>query len=236
MSEKKKNLKCSYKNPCHGMASYASANESSGNAKGLFSLENMMNIKTGTMYHVGFFIRGSRTPKNGIMLNFCPFCGVDLDKEWYAKARAEHDAAIAKYDQKNPSHDEKWARAKKLFKKEQRAYYESLDPSVKKTLKKLSEPQRLALLESYTSEGKFLHGAPGVSWSTLESLEREDRGLMEKGRRRLNKFGLQVREAARGVPQGYSLNILDRYDENDNLIPASKRKTTKSRKKKVAAS
>lgn len=84
------NGKCTYLKPCESMATFYDANERSNNAKGLFSLENFCNFHVSPkFYHMGFFIRGKYTPKGGIMISYCPFCGANLDEGWTQKARRE---------------------------------------------------------------------------------------------------------------------------------------------------
>ena len=202
--EKQLNDTCDYKSgPCKGMKELCSY-DNGGRGKGIIAADNIMNIRVmGKMFHKGFFLRSEGTKeaghKNGVMLNFCPWCGADL-QEWHHQFREEFEAEATKFDKANPDHDKRKAKAKAEFEKEREEFLEKLDPEVRKALKKLSYKQQEALLEAWMDDGRFLHGT-GVHHNTVESIRNPERKLVSKGR--LTPFGKKVRQAARDVPSGY---------------------------------
>lgn len=197
--------KCNYKDgPCESMAKFAHGG-AADRGKGIFAMSNIMNMRTmqGKMYHKGFFFRSDYTEKAGVMLNYCPWCGADL-MEWLKAFAAEFNADTEAWDKKHPQADEKRAKAKADFEKERQEFIDNLDPKVWAAIKKLSNRQQEVLLEAWNSDGKFIHGMPGVRYSTVDSICNSDRKLVTKGRT-LNAFGKKVRTALQEIPSGYSL-------------------------------
>jgi hypothetical protein len=85
--------KCSHETgPCKLMAKFARGGaDTSPRAKGIFAFDNLVNTKdpTAEFHHAGFFFRDpDTTGTRGVMLNFCPWCGGDLE--------AWTEAALAK--------------------------------------------------------------------------------------------------------------------------------------------
>lgn len=186
--------KCSYKDgPCRLMAEFSHPGNSP-QGKGIFAMSNVVNMNNlGKVYHKGFFFRSDCTEKNGVMLNFCPWCGADLGK-WLSEFYDEFDADDAAWKKANPHAEEKRAKKEARFKKERQEFLDGLEPEIKTVLTNLSEKQREALNEAWTEDGRFLNGS-GVHHKTIESICNPDRGLVSKGRK-LNTFGIKVREAA----------------------------------------
>jgi len=67
---------------CASMTKYLVSNSrSSPRAKGLFDMDNLMNFEKGTTRSMGPVYRpGKGDP--GVLFNFCPWCGSDIDKNW----------------------------------------------------------------------------------------------------------------------------------------------------------
>lgn len=88
--------KCSYEDgPCALMAKYHRGGQgTSPRSKGLFSLNNFMTLKKpGKFFHAGFFFRDPElTTGKGVMLNFCPWCGGNLEA-WTNAALADARSA-----------------------------------------------------------------------------------------------------------------------------------------------
>lgn len=74
------------------MQKFAQSGEGSGpRSKGLFAFTNLVNMKDPgrKFHHAGFFFRDPETTgTKGVMLNFCPWCGGDLEA-WTNAALAE---------------------------------------------------------------------------------------------------------------------------------------------------
>ena len=198
--------KCCYETgPCKLMAEFSHGG-AADRGKGIFAMSNIVNMRTMTtkFYHKGFFFRSEYTEKAGVMLNFCPWCGADLEK-WLMAFAAEWEADAKAWDRKHPEAGEKRAKAKAEHEKERREFLDNLDPKVREALKKLSDRQKEALQEAWMRDGRYVHGSPHVHFNTVESICRPDRKLVSKGRT-LNKFGIRVRDAAQEIPSGYSLS------------------------------
>lgn len=204
--EKQLDDKCDYKTgACKGMRDLSSY-DNGGRGKGIIAASNIVNVRVmGKMFHKGFFLRSEGTKdaghKNGVMLNFCPWCGADL-QEWHRQFREEFEAEAKKFDEKNPDYEERKAKAKAEFEKERQEFLDQLDPEVRKALTKLTYKQQEALQEAWVEDGRFLNGTD-VRHNTIESIKNPDRKLVSKGR--LTTFGKKVREAAQEIPSGYML-------------------------------
>lgn len=204
--EQQLNTKCDYKTgPCEGMRKL-SGFDNGGRGTGIVALSNVINIRAlGKTYHKGFCLRSEATKaeghKGGVMLNYCPWCGADL-QEWYRQFAEDFNAEAKAFDEANPDYDERKAKAKAEFEKERQEFLDGLDPEVRKALTKLSYKQQEALQEAWMEDGRFLHGT-GAHHSTIESIKNPDRKLVAKGR--LTPFGKKVREAAQEIPSGYAL-------------------------------
>lgn len=85
--------KCSYENgPCELMQKFArGSDDNTPRAKGIFAFDNLVNMKDpqSKRHHAGFFFRDPETTgKQGVMLNFCPWCGANLEA-WTESALKE---------------------------------------------------------------------------------------------------------------------------------------------------
>lgn len=220
MSEDKENEKCDYDTgPCKGMKMVYMGNCERGN--GLFALDNLMNFKTGDFFHGGFYVRTPGTGKNGLMLNFCPFCGSDLMKNWHKKYKAASAASRQKFEKENPEYEDDYKEAKADFEQRLRAYMEGLDKDVRESISKLSTKQREGLLEAWDSSGKFWHGTM-VRQNTIDSICRVSRGLTEHPfQSKLSLFGMKVRKALEDMPSGF-------------MLPLGKKKSKKSGEQNVS--
>lgn len=103
MTDADPNLKCSYEDgPCIAMQNHAHGSDS-GKRSGIVALDNrvVLHDPKFRFFHMGFALRGSPDPRvarRGVMLNFCPWCGADLE-EWLAAYQADiaaHKAALAR--------------------------------------------------------------------------------------------------------------------------------------------
>jgi hypothetical protein len=90
MTETFKRLKCEYPTPCSMIDGHTLPN---GTRKGgIVALDNRVWLGDPSRYfHMGFALKPSPHPevgKQGVMFNFCPFCGANLN-DWLRSYEAD---------------------------------------------------------------------------------------------------------------------------------------------------
>lgn len=63
--------------PCPSLNRIIESSASAGRAKGFF-LDTLMNLKTGELTRSFIRIKLGEFVKNGVVANFCPFCGKNI--------------------------------------------------------------------------------------------------------------------------------------------------------------
>jgi len=84
---------------CTAMDKYLVGNSWGRRSRGLYMMDNLMHMATGVTTNMGPYYRDG-AKDNGVLLNFCPWCGSDLVKNWHEPAIADKEARIAKKTRK----------------------------------------------------------------------------------------------------------------------------------------
>lgn len=75
---------------CNGMEMYAENNDT---RRGIRLLDNLMHLSTGVFTNLGPYHR-SGAKDRGLIFNFCPWCGSDLEENWRKPAIESRDRRI----------------------------------------------------------------------------------------------------------------------------------------------
>lgn len=98
--EKKSGIKCGHDGKtmklCTSMEMYY---ENNGTRKGIHFLDNAMDLGTGVVWNLGPYYR-SGSKDSGVVFNFCPWCGSDLEKNWREPVNVNKDLDIEKANKK----------------------------------------------------------------------------------------------------------------------------------------